>query len=113
MSPQGLDKPRRGIRPAIKRRQARCNRRQKIPSTFATWPALFGRFDQLDAPLQDQIDEVAQGDPARLGARSEKGQHGGVEMHWRRQHRVGAIEPAASGFGEIVFVLHGMGFSRY
>ena len=58
---------------------------------------------------------------ARRGAGGQEGQHLGIEMHRRRQDGVWAIEPAAFGFREIVFVLHvmvlicthGIGFSRY
>lgn len=71
--------------------------------------ALFGRLDQLDVLFQQFVDEVVEGNSSCLGARGQKGENVGVEMHWRDQDGVLPVEPPTLGFREIVFVLHVIG----
>lgn len=49
-------------------------------------------------------------DTPLASARGEKGQHFWIEMDRRRQDRIRAVELAALCFGEIIFVLHDIGF---
>jgi hypothetical protein len=66
--------------------------------------------DAVFATLSEESRAVSS---ARCLAAKSFAQHIGVEMHRRCQDRILAVESATLGFGEIVFVLHGIGSSRY
>jgi len=73
---------------------------------------LYSPASQLDVFPQQRIDQFTQWHATSLGMLAEDGEHLGVKMDRRRQHRALAMESAAFGVREIV-LFDGIRSRRY